>query len=126
MSRICTRMPRICAIYALLTVLCIARCPFSCYSENMTITQTVEIPADRRVHLELPRSAPSGVMALVHIDIPAVSADGSTSPVQPLSGIEEIRQLLKKEMAAKGTLAATAASGGGWEAHVRERILRRF
>jgi len=36
--------------------------PFSCYILYMTITQTVEIPANRRVHLdfEVPREVPEG------------------------------------------------------------------
>jgi len=36
----------------------------------MTITQTVEIPADYRIFLDLPRSIPTGVKAQVYIDIP--------------------------------------------------------
>jgi hypothetical protein len=40
----------------------------------MTIEQTVEIPADYHVLLELPRSIPVGTKAQVHIDIPAISA----------------------------------------------------
>lgn len=35
--------------------------------------------------------------------------------------IKNIRQLLKKEMAQKGTTATTAVSGAGWEAHVKEQ-----
>jgi hypothetical protein len=35
--------------------------------------------------------------------------------------IDEVRRLLQKEMAQNGTAAETAASGSGWEAHVRER-----
>jgi hypothetical protein len=34
--------------------------------------------------------------------------------------IEDVRQLLQKEMAEKGTTAVKAASGDGWEAHVKE------
>jgi len=34
--------------------------------------------------------------------------------------IEEVRRLLQNEMAEKGTLTITAASGAGWEAHVME------
>ena len=40
----------------------------------MTITQTVKIPADYRIFLELPRSVPSGIMANININIPAISA----------------------------------------------------
>ena len=40
----------------------------------MTITQTVKIPDDYRIFLELPRSVPSGIMAKINIDIPVISA----------------------------------------------------
>ena len=36
----------------------------------MVIEQTVEIPADYRISLELPRSVPAGVQAKVAITIP--------------------------------------------------------
>jgi hypothetical protein len=85
----------------------------------MTIEQTVEIPADYRISLDLPRSVPAGVMARVEITIPAVSAPGRSVP--PSAAIEDVRLLLRKEMTEKGTLAIPAASGDGWEAHVRER-----
>jgi len=38
--------------------------------------------------------------------------------------IEEIRQLLQKEMTDKGTFTVTAASGDGWEAYVRDKITK--
>jgi hypothetical protein len=40
----------------------------------MTIEQTVEIPANYKIFLELPHSVPSGVKASVKIDIPASPA----------------------------------------------------
>jgi len=75
----------------------------------MTIEQTVTIPADYRIFIELPRSVPSGVKASVKINIPASDS------------IDEVRQLLKKEMDQNETTSVPAASGDGWEAHVRER-----
>jgi len=88
----------------------------------MTIEQTVTIPADYRILLELPRTVPSGIKARVAINIPSVPAkDISDFVNQPPSTVEEIRQLLQKEMAANGTFTVTAASGDGWEAYVRER-----
>jgi hypothetical protein len=87
----------------------------------MTIEQTVEIPADYRVFLELPHSIPSGVKAKVKISIPAaVVKNHSASVFPPSAEIEDVRRLLQKEMAEKGTTAVKAASGDGWEAHVRE------
>ena len=35
-----------------------------CYICNMTITQTIEIPADRRITLEVPREVPTGPVIL--------------------------------------------------------------
>jgi len=84
-------------------------CIFSCYIFLMTIEQTVTIPADHRIFIDLPRSITSGVRASVKINIPASDK------------LDEVRQLLKKEMAQNGTTDVTAASGDGWEAHVRER-----
>ena len=39
----------------------------------MTLTQTVKIPDDYRIFLELPRSVPTGIMAKINIDIPVIS-----------------------------------------------------
>ena len=82
----------------------------------MTITQTVEIPADYRLYLDLPRSIPVGTKARIEINIPA-----KITKNQPESHIEHVRLLLREEMSAKGTSALTAESGDGWEAHVMER-----
>ena len=43
------------------------------------------------------------------------------SAFQPYSDIEEVRQLLQKEILEKGTSAATAVSNDGWEAYIKER-----
>jgi len=75
----------------------------------MTIEQTVEVPVDYRIFLELPHSIPSGVKASIKINIPAFNK------------IDEVRLLLQEEMAKNGTAAVPAASGNGWEAHVQER-----
>ena len=82
----------------------------------MTITQTVEIPADYRIFLELPRSIPIGVKAQVEINIPV-----DITKSQSNTKIEHVRQLLRKEMSEKGTSEVTAESGEGWEAYIRER-----
>ena len=82
----------------------------------MTITQTVEIPADYRISLELPRSVPVGAKAQVEIKIAAkITKDQSDSK------IEIVRQLLRKEMSEKGTTAVRVESGDGWEVHIREK-----
>jgi hypothetical protein len=74
----------------------------------MTVEQTVIIPDDYRIFLELPHSVPCGIEANVKIKIPASGK------------IDEVRQLLHKEMARNGTATVPAACGG-WEAHVKER-----
>jgi hypothetical protein len=87
----------------------------------MIIEQTVEIPADYRVSLELPHSIPSGVMAKIEISIHTAAAKSQSDSVFPLyAKIEDVRQLLQKEMGEKGTSDAAAVSGSGWEAHVME------
>ena len=50
----------------------------------MTITQTVEIPADRRITLEVPREVPEGP-AQVIIQFP-VQAEGSEPKKVPVFG----------------------------------------
>jgi len=57
----------------------------------MTIEQTVEIPFDRRIFLELPHSIPVGAKARVSIDIP--SAFESQSAVAPQ--VKSFRGILK-------------------------------
>ena len=82
----------------------------------MTITQTVEIPSDYRISIELPRSVQIGAKARVDINIlPARSVKNL-----PDSEIEHVRLLLQKEMAEKGTNTIAADNGDGWEAHVKE------
>jgi hypothetical protein len=87
----------------------------------MTIEQTIEIPADYRVFLELPHSIPSGVKAKVKISIPAAVVKNKSASIFPQSvEIEDVSRLLQKEMAEKGTSKVKTVSGGGWEAHVKE------
>ena len=85
----------------------------------MIITQTVEVPTDYRIFLELPRSIPIGAKARIEINIPVKIAKS-----QSASEIEHVRQLLHKEMLEKGTSAVTAEGGDGWEAHIRERYAK--
>ena len=79
----------------------------------MTITQTVEIPPSRWLNIEVPREVPTGPVILTFTPAPVVSADNVRS-------IEDVRQLLQKEMTEQGTYAVSAAVGDGWGAHVRE------
>ena len=59
----------------------------------MTITRTVEIPADYRISLELPPSVPIGAKARVDISIPTVVENQSRS--EPVTPIESFRGILK-------------------------------
>ncbi|MCL1813101.1 MAG: hypothetical protein FWG29_06215 [Treponema sp.] len=91
----------------------------------MTIEQIVDIPADYRISLELPHSIPTGVKARIEISFPVpVQKDQSDSMPPPqvsqTTEIEDVRQLLQKEMTEKGTSAIMATAGDGWETHVRE------
>jgi len=83
----------------------------------MTITQTVEIPADYRIFLDLPRSVPIGAKAQVDINI---LPDKIVKKAADFD-IEHVRLLLHKEMAEKETTAVIAENGDGWEAHLREK-----
>jgi hypothetical protein len=62
----------------------------------ITITQTVDIPADRRLHLDLPQSVPGGRADMVLVLSPAEKAPRVYTP-EPFPSIEE----LKAEAAAK-------------------------
>jgi len=46
---------------------------FLCYIYRMAITQTVEIPADRRITLEVPREVPMGRVILTFTPAPTVN-----------------------------------------------------
>ena len=82
--------------------------PFHAMLILMTITQTVEIPASRRLTIDVPREVPTGPVILTF----------TPAGAKPIA---EVRQLLQKEMAVKGTSEVIAESGDGWEAYVRER-----
>jgi len=57
----------------------------------MLIEQTVEIPVDHRVFLDLPRSVPAGTKARISIVIPAIFE--SQSAVEPK--VKSFRGILK-------------------------------
>ena len=92
----------------------------------MTIEQTVEVPADYRIFLELPRSVPTGVKARVEISVPFVEAADREDSAPLFDEIENVRLLLRKEMAEQGTSAIAVTAGDGWEAHIRERYADKF
>jgi hypothetical protein len=86
----------------------------------MTITQTIKVPEDRLISFELPRTVPCGVMANININIP-INKDAQAPTPQTSDKIDEIRQLIQKEMAEKNTTSIKVEPGDGWEAHVREK-----
>ena len=77
----------------------------------MTVEQIVEIPASRRIALEVPRTVPAGKTILSFRPVSTQAANASPRTTAEALHIEDIRQLLQKEMAEKGTLAVTAANG---------------
>ncbi|MCL2831940.1 MAG: hypothetical protein FWD78_02110 [Treponema sp.] len=91
----------------------------------MIIEQTITIPADYRILLELPKSVPSGIKAQVKIDIPSVSVQKNNDlRAQTSLKIGDIRKILRNEMKEKDTLTEATASGDGWEAYVKERYVQ--
>jgi len=98
----------------------------------MTVEQIIEIPADRRIALEVPRTVPVGKTILSFTPVsggeprPSTSVTGSVSQTKEKLKIEDVRQLLRKEMMEKGTLAVTAVSGDGWTAHVMEHYAEKI
>ena len=59
----------------------------------MTIEQTVAIPTDYRIFLELPRSVPTGVNARVSITIPTVLE--TQSNIEIVKPVKSFRGILK-------------------------------
>jgi len=92
----------------------------------MVIQQIVDIPANRRIALEVPQAVPVGKNILSFTPVTGGKLRSSTSAVGSVSQpaetlqIDEIRRLLQNEMAEKGTSAVTAVNGDGWGAHVME------
>jgi hypothetical protein len=95
----------------------------------MIIEQTVEIPADHRLTIEVPHEVPAGPVILTFsptgVDQKGFPVSGRAKKhlqlAEDFDEIENVRLLLQKEMAEKGTSAVATAAGDGWEAHVRER-----
>ena len=95
----------------------------------MITTQTIVVPANHQLTIDVPPEVPTGPVILTftpaeaeHKRIPVFGcANGQFQMAEDIYEIEDIRLLLQKEMAEKGTSALVAASGDGWEAHVRER-----
>jgi hypothetical protein len=88
---------------------------FSCYIFLMSVTQTVEIPVSHRLIIDVPPEVPTGSVILTFTPASAVK-----ERISEELEIEDVRRLLQKEMAEKGTSKVKAASGDGWEAHVME------
>ena len=79
----------------------------------MNITQIVEVPFDRKI--TLPQEVPVGKASII-IQFP-VREEVAKTPAR----IDEIRQLLQKEMSEQGTASIKVENGDGWEAHVKEQ-----
>jgi len=89
----------------------------------MTIEQTVEVPTSHRLTIDVPGEVPAG-RTIIAFRPAAVQETAKSEQKQRTlfaDRLEEVRQLVKKEMAQNGTTDVSVASGDGWEAHVRER-----
>ena len=78
--------------------------------------QTVTIEIANSAVLPLLRN----LAALSLIKFTSETAQDDDPVTAELNEINDIRLLLQKEMAEKGTLAVEATAGDGWEAHVKE------
>jgi hypothetical protein len=95
----------------------------------MKTSQTVVVPASHRLTIDVPPEVPAGPVILTFTPAeveqkrnPVFSrARGQFHMAEDIDEIKDVRLLLQKEMAEKGTLAVAVAAGDGWEAHVRER-----
>ena len=95
----------------------------------MKITQTVVVPASHRLTIDVPPEVPAGSVIITFTPteeeqkgIPVFDyANGQFRMAEDFDEIENVRVLLQKEMAEKGTSTVVAAAGDGWIAHVRER-----
>jgi len=87
------------------------------------IEQTVEVPTNHRLTIDVPHEVPAGPAIIAFRTATVQSIDKTKQKHgKPFTDrLEEVRQLLKKEMAQNGTTDISAASGDGWEAHARER-----
>jgi len=87
----------------------------------MVVEQIIDIPANHRIILDVPKSVPEGRTILTFTPASnSNTAEHSPRTARKALPIEEIRNLLQKEMAEKGTSAITVESGDGWTAHVME------
>ena len=92
----------------------LALCLFSCYIYNMTITQTIDIPTDRRLVIDVPHEIPAGktIIAFTPVDessvddcpICAQNRDPETGNprfnAKALAAMEEARAMARGEIPA--------------------------
>jgi len=60
----------------------------------MTITQTVEIPADRRVNIEFPKEVPTGRTSIV-IQFPTQKREKHKTVEEMHASLEKVRAILR-------------------------------
>ena len=71
----------------------------------MTVTQTITVPDSHRLTINVPREVPAGPVILTF-------TPADTHNLKPME-IEDVRHLLRKEMAEKGTSVIVTAAGDG-------------
>jgi hypothetical protein len=65
----------------------------------ITIQQTVDIPADRRLYLELPKSVPSGKVTVALVFTPAeVEAGSPGKHYHPPLGLDEAKAVIAEKI----------------------------
>jgi len=102
-------------------LLLLPKLSFLCYNTTMVVEQIVDIPANHRITLDVPRTVPEGRTILTFTPASnAHTAEDSPRTTRKALPIEDIRNLLQKEMAEKGTSTIHTESGDGWTAHVME------
>ena len=97
--------------------------PSSCYFSLMVIEQTVEVPVNHRLIIDVPLEIPAGpvILAFRPTTVQRTNKAKQIHKIPFTDRLEEVRQLIKKEMAQNGTTDMPVASGDGWEAYVWER-----
>ena len=65
----------------------------------MTITQTVDIPADRRLTIEVPREIPAGRTIIAFTPVPAQEITGAQLPGGNACTVEEALQMAAEKSA---------------------------
>ena len=73
----------------------IANCSYSCYNYRMNVTQTVDIPANRRITIDVPLEVPTGPVILTFT--PALPIKRKMTETEEIEYINSNAENLNKE-----------------------------